>query len=152
MTEHTSAHGRPPDTLPVIVFTVKGVRMGTEVRQVSELLDVREAEARALKTARFDEYIRVRGPAPPAEGRRALVVKGGPVPRGIVVDAAEDVTDIAVESIRPIPPLIASASASRAVWGVAMRDDGIIVLVDVSELGRDAREAAGPQGAPATEV
>lgn len=150
MTGVAADPGRRLDGLPVIVFTVKGVKMAADVDQVVEMLDAREAEARRLTTAGLDDYISFRGRESSGERRKILLVKDSPTPRAFVVDTADEVATIAVDAIHPMPPLIASARASRALWGLAMRGDEIIVLVDLSDLGRgDDRAASSPA---ATEV
>ncbi len=151
MTELDAGHGRLPDTVPVILFTVRGVRMGADVNQIAELLDAREARSRGLRMARLDDYLPVYGAEPSGNSFRALVLKDDSRAPAIVVDTADAVTEIPVDAIHPIPPLVASATASRAVWGVATADDDIIVLVDLDELGHGS-DGAGPRVPPATEA
>lgn len=148
MTEAPPDRVRPPEKLSVIVFTVQGVTMGADVSQVSELLDVQDAEARQLSMTRLDDCIPFRATSASREPRRALRVRTPRAARAIVVDAADEVADIAIDAIRPLPPLVASAGGSRALWGLATRGDEIVVLVDLEKLER----GAGSAGPPATAV
>lgn len=72
-----------------------------------------------------------RGTFEPEEGSRIVVAEGEAGAIGLAVDAASEVAWIAEDSIRPAPEAAVTAESAEAIAGVAERDGGLVVLLDL---------------------
>lgn len=69
----------------------------------------------------------------PGPASRIVVADGAAGPVGIAVDAANEVTAIAEESMRPVPDGVLAADTARAFRAVVERDGSLIILLELDE-------------------
>jgi chemotaxis signal transduction protein len=53
---------------------------------------------------------------------------------GLLIDQPENIVSVGAEDIRPLPALIEALMRSHAVWGVALIEGEMVLLVDLNEL------------------
>jgi chemotaxis signal transduction protein len=129
--------GTPPaEELQLLTFTVMGVRMGVDTAQVGGILNVEEADAMGLFYSPLHELTPFRpGPAG-YDCPRVLLIKGETPPCGVLVGAPDDMPSFCLDSLRSLPPLVEASCASSAIWGVAIRNEEVILLLDFDKLPR----------------
>ncbi|MDP2168717.1 MAG: chemotaxis protein CheW [Thermodesulfovibrionales bacterium] len=117
------------EEINLLFFKAGGLRMAVEASQVSEMMDAEGAANSGLPLVRLDEML----PLPEGQttqGKTFLI--GGNKPYGVVVDSIDEIAAVGIDSLRPMPPL--AASGSVAIWGVCLRGDDILLLVDFQRL------------------
>ncbi len=121
---------RCPEEIQVLTFSVMGVKMGVDTEQITEMMEVDEAESRGLAVRRFHENVSFGEMPIKYHSPIAVMIKNGSEPFSVVIDNPEDITSVNVRSIQPMPPLIAMNSATCPFWGAIPGKEGIILLVD----------------------
>lgn len=69
----------------------------------------------------------------PQPSSRIIVAEGEAGPVGIAVDAANEVTTIEDDELRPVPEGVLAPETARAFKAVVERDDKLIILLDLDE-------------------
>jgi chemotaxis signal transduction protein len=119
--------------LELLIFTVGGIAMAVDTAQVEEMLRPAEAERREVETRMFHENLFSGERASSYSEPMVLMIREGP-PYGIVVDRPDEITKVPLQRIQPLPALIEKHALSKAVWGIALKDDKMIMLVDFYQL------------------
>jgi hypothetical protein len=135
-----------PQELRVLIFTVRGVRIGVDADQIAEMLDLEAARARGLAIRYFHENVSFGDMPVQYHAPKVIIIKGGRAPYGMVIDAPDDIAVVSTSSIRPLPALIRGRDASRAVWGAIVNKDEVVLLVDLYKCTDRGIPAAGPLG------
>ncbi len=73
------------------------------------------------------------GPAPASPVAIRLRRSDGPG-RLLLLDAMEDLVEVAADAIRPLPPLVAQRLFGKGMWAVLPRAGRLYVLVDLERL------------------
>lgn len=74
-----------------------------------------------------------RGTFEPGTTSRIVVAEGEAGVVGLAVDAANEVVQIPVASIQPTPESVLSSEMSEAFEGVAERENGLVILIDLDK-------------------
>lgn len=69
----------------------------------------------------------------PGPASRIVVADGAAGPVGIAVDAANEVTSIENEALRPVPEGVLAPETARAFRAVVERDGSLIILLELDE-------------------
>ncbi len=123
-----------PEEIELLVFTMMGVRMGVETREIAGMLKPEDARLQGLATVALHERLQFRGAAVRYDDPHVLVMRDEWARRGIVIDHPEEIALVKIDSIRPIPDIIALSGTAKALWGVVLRDAGIIFLLDCCKI------------------
>jgi hypothetical protein len=127
-----------PEALSLLTFTVMGIRMGVDTLQVDGMLTPDAARDLGLDFSPLHEVLPFRGGVADYASPRVLVVKGETPPWGILVEEPDDIAPFGLDSLRPLPPLVESRGPGGAVWGVAVRGEEMILLIDLAKISRPA--------------
>lgn len=128
------------EELTVLLFSVMGTPMGVDVEQISEVVDPRSLGGDDARVFYLHEKVSFGGRKVVYEVPKALLIKGCGTPAGIIVDRPEDIRPVPFDSIRPMPAVVEGNLSSKAIWGIALIDDEIVLLIDFRELvGSEAR-------------
>jgi chemotaxis signal transduction protein len=122
------------EAIRVLLFNVLGVRMGVDVEQTAGMLDPRNASVEQLNVVSFHEKLFRRDDRPTYVAPMVLLVKDDEGNHGLLIDQPENIVSVGAEDIRPLPALIEASMQSRAVWGVALIEGEMVLLVDLYEL------------------
>ena len=118
--------------MDLLTFTVDGIVLGVDTAQIGEML--KPEQVADIKTRTLHEVLSFRTPPIVYCRPIVLVVKAEGPPYGIVVDRPDEILSVPLHSIRPLPVLMEKCGVSEAVWGFALKDHKIIVLVDFYKL------------------
>ena len=77
--------------------------------------------------------VRIVGTCPSSTTTRIVVAEGEAGTVGLAVDAASEVTTIPLDDIKPAPESVLDAETAEAFEGVADREDGIVILLDMDK-------------------
>lgn len=121
------------EDLQVLTFNVGGVSMAVDTAQIDKILETDEAAEKKLKTERLDKIIPFYN-SPVIFGSPRVLVTKDEVPFGIVIDRPGDIVSVPLDSIRPLPALLSDSKCPKAIWGAALRNDEVILLVDFYKL------------------
>ncbi len=109
--------------------------MGIDMEQICEMRDVNRVNEGDLKIAYFHEKLPFGSKKISCyDSPKILIPKNDGEGMGIVIDQPEDIVSMSIDSIRPLPPLLESIDKSSAIWGAALKNDEIILLVDFYNL------------------
>ncbi|GED29035.1 MULTISPECIES: chemotaxis protein CheW [Brevibacillus] len=144
MLEHKEIVGE----VKVIVFRLKDEEYGVEVGQVKSIEKL-EHITRVPRTPKFVKgVINLRGVVTPiidlrnrfeleesvySESTRIIIVAVGELEVGLIVDAANDVIDIAVDAIEPPPEVVGGVEAAY-LRGVAKLDKRLLILLNLDKV------------------
>lgn len=142
MTTRAEQADQCPDEMQILAFTVMGVRMGIDTSQIEEMLEVDQAIEQGLSACPIHEEFPF-GPAQAAYyAPKVITLKDRRRPLALVIDQPDEITAVPVDSIQPLPMLIAARpGASRAIWGAVVRNEDVILLVDFLKLSAHKAEA-----------
>lgn len=121
------------EELRILTFNVGGVSMAVDTTRIDRMLEIDEAVERKLKIERLDERISFYDSAVIYSSPKVLMMKDE-MPFGIVIDKPGDIVSVPIDSLRPLPAL---TKCPKAIWGAALMNDEVILLVDFHKL-RDA--------------
>ncbi len=122
------------EEIGLLVFDVMGVMMGVDTSQVAGMLKPEEAERNGVAAVCLHERLHFRGAPVRYSDPHVLVIKSEGEQRGIIIDRPREIISAKIDSIRPMPSLLASAGGSRAPWGAVLREGQCIVLIDFYKL------------------
>jgi chemotaxis signal transduction protein len=134
MNENAARQPPGPDELQVLTFTLRGVKMGIDTCQIVELMEPDEAEARGWKPFRLSDRLALRGANAAEHSAKVLLTGKEGTPMAVTIDRPAAILSIPLDDLQPLPRLIASCGGSRAVWGAVVREDELILLVDLYKL------------------
>ena len=135
MTASVKEADQCPDELQILAFTVMGVRMGIDTSQIAEMLEVGQAVSRGLSTCPIHEKILFGTSLPAYSVPKVITRKDQRRPLAMVIDQPDEILNVTIDSIQPLPQLIAAGPvAVRAIWGAVVRNDDVILLVDFFKL------------------
>ncbi|MGD0283631.1 MAG: chemotaxis protein CheW [Dissulfurispiraceae bacterium] len=123
-----------PEEIGLLVFDVMGVMMGVDTAQVAGMLKPEEAERKGVVAACLHERLHFREEPVRYSDPHVLVIKSEGEQRGIIIDHPREIISAKIDSIRPMPFLLASAGGSRAAWGAVLWEGQCIVLIDFYKL------------------
>ncbi len=136
-----------PETIRVLVFTSGGVKVAVDTDQVIKLTGLEEAEGRGWKLSTVPDRLWRRNCAPPNLNARVLMAGSEDTPIALTVDRLEDILSVPISDLRPMPHLISLSGAPAAVWSAMIRNDEVIMLVDLSRLPSEKARTGSPVNA-----
>lgn len=136
------------EEIQILTFIINGVKLGVETAQVEEVMEAEESGKagtglheimcwsasggrwKDMTAISFDERIPFCGGPVKYASPKVLLVKDKDTPYGIVIDNLSEIISVNLNSVYPLPPLIAKGRGAKAVWGVALDKAELIMLVD----------------------
>lgn len=123
------------DEIHLLVFNIMGTRIGIDTEDIYEILDQDQAKGMKYKIFKFHEQIHSWQKPVVYKSPKVIMIGDNKVNTiGIIIDQLEDIVSIGIESIQPLPPLIAGCNRAMVIWGAALKDDDIILLADTNRL------------------
>ena len=116
--------------LQVFTFNAHGVDMAVDIAQIDRVLDVDEAVERGLKIKSFYEGISFHGRTAIS---KVFMIKDE-IPFGILIDKPGGIVSLPFDSLRPLPALLSDSRCPKAIWGAALMNDEVVLLVDFYKL------------------
>ncbi len=117
------------NNLQCLVFKYLQEPFGIDVEQISALVEMDEAPD--IEWSYFHELFKGQSGHIPYQHPMLLLIRDDEKTRGIVIERPENIVEVALENIRPLPPLIASCNKNHPLWGVAVLEDECFFLVDL---------------------
>lgn len=144
------------DSVQFLVFELQGQRYGVDVAGIDAIVQAPglrqpdgtyayEGEGMAAVHA-LDHWVGLAsGREAPAEDtpRHLLLSRSGGKLYGLLVGMPRDIVSLPLEAIYALPPLIRRLLPDSPLWGVGRAEDGLILLVDPANRGRQS-EAPAP--------
>lgn len=128
---NTVSENESYNEISLLICEFMGINIGIDMAQVSEICEVEIAEKRSRVVFHLHEKIdNFSGEINYYTPRVLLVDHNGEV-SGIVVDMPREIITISTTSIRPLPGLIELFKDSTPIWGVALRQNSIVLLIDL---------------------
>ena len=116
--------------LSVLVFTINGILFGVDSEQVADIVNFGET-GDEIDISSFNKLIADTSPRKGGPEKKVLIMKDFEG-RGLLVDRLDDIKPFGIGSIHPLPPLIASQLKSKLIWGIALIEAKMILLLDFS--------------------
>jgi chemotaxis signal transduction protein len=119
--------------LEILVFALGGITFGVDTEQVGGVITAAQAEILGMKLIPFPDRVPLGGMPGHFRAPKALLIKDV-TSYAVVIESPDDILSVRLDSIRPLPPLLAACNPCQAVWGVAVKGEGIILLIDFLRL------------------
>lgn len=120
------------EELQLLILNIAGIKFGVDMEQVSEIMELEQANQKEFSIVKFDENLPFRGLAVTYKLPKVLLLKDE-FSSTILIEQPEDMVSISIDSVQPLPPLLACRKASP-IWGVTLLDDEVVLLVDCYRL------------------
>lgn len=117
--------------LELMVIAMGEVTVGVDTEQIEGMITLAQADEMGVKVCRLQDKIPFMGTRVRLQAPKALLIKHAQ-PYAVIVESPQDILSVDLDSIRPLPPLLAACNPCKAVWGVAVRGEGLIFLIDFS--------------------
>ena len=131
--QSASPSGVLPAQMPLLLFHAAGVALGAEAASVERILDAEQArEAGIACRGLVDPRGNPVEPSPAPEA--ALVLMGRDERCGIGIDSLDGIVTVPSTDLQPLPAPLSLFPGPRAVWGGIVREQKVVLLVDVDRL------------------
>ena len=139
--------GNHKAAIDLLIFRVKGSRFGLDVAQIGEILRLQELELHR-ESAGGICFIRREGTEIPVVEMTALIGMEESVPDenaklvlprsaasevGFLIGEPEEIVQVEARDIELLPPLIRPMVRGSGMWGMAKREEGLVILIDLVE-------------------
>ena len=144
------------EPVSALVFRVMGVGIGLDTEQINGMADAGKVSEKDFKLVTMQELLglEARGSGMDAGARpKVIFVKGAYLPAlleqenlaensglqearriGVVVNEPEEIVDIPLAALRPMPQLAAPRGDLNGFWAVALMPDEMIFMMDVRKM------------------
>ena len=102
--------------------------------QISKISEPSRKKGKGAILTGFHETIGFRGENFSYRAPKSIFLKGCDEDNAILIDSPEDIIPLSVGDIQPLPYLIYCCSKQKALWGAAIIDGEIVLLVDLQKL------------------
>ena len=116
-----------------MTFTVMGIRMGVEVEQISHMLELPQARREDLRVIPLHQVLSFGDRNVVYRSPRILLLRNGET-GGVMIDQPEDIIAVKPDCLRPLPLLVQAHMKTDIVWGVALIEEEIVILIDLFQL------------------
>ncbi|HWP46418.1 MAG TPA: chemotaxis protein CheW [Candidatus Limnocylindrales bacterium] len=123
--------------IQLLIFDIIGIKFGVDIEQVSEiyeLIDLGQMKGAKYGASWFHEKIPFRQGPVVYKSPRLLILRDQETTLGIIIDQPEDILSITLDDIHPLPSLLEALNRPAAIWGIALKDEKMILLVDFYKL------------------
>ncbi|MCP3942366.1 MAG: hypothetical protein GY710_12870 [Desulfobacteraceae bacterium] len=122
------------NTQEYLIFTIEKIQFGIKTNLVSKIIPLDQIRQEKIKVCWFHEKIGFYKKKVLYQTPMVLRIKGKQKPMGIVIDQPKDILKIFKEEIYPLPQLIRRHAGTTPIESVAMKDNTIILLMDMDHL------------------
>jgi chemotaxis signal transduction protein len=125
-----------------------GTCFGVDMDEITGIGDLNRTDHREIRLVSFRRHIQRENTAAAAGPRHVLIVKGTTPPAGLLIESTEDIdVPIPPDAVRPLPPLAQTACRNTPIWGVALHQEEIVLLVDAKRVCISSESETSPRRA-----
>lgn len=130
-------------SLRLLVFRMDGTAIGFDTDQMEGMTDFGRVEMNESCLVTINELLGMGEEAYNCASPKVVFVKpmhaddecGVTGKRiGIVVETPEDIVDVPVENIRPLPPVVRKHTRATGFWGAALLKTGMVFIADIYKM------------------
>ena len=131
--------------LELILFRVNGVLFGSELHQVGGVFAPEEDASAGVEITGLDDLF-----GKPSDSRNSLKLiklkekSAGGSECGFLAEDPEDIANISIDDIRPLPTLVEKLRSFKSLWGSFMYKGEIGLLLDLAVLCQEIRSRKVP--------
>ncbi|QTA82107.1 CheW-like domain-containing protein [Desulfonema limicola] len=123
------------EEIRIIIFNIMDIWFGIDMDQISGILQPDNNKDRNYDFFWFHEKLLFRKKNIKYKSPMMLLLKAGKFSTGVLIDQPDDINvPIPVNTIYPLPYLIEISAKNSPLWGVAIIDKKIVLLVDADRL------------------
>ncbi len=141
MKERNNIEKSDIEEIQLLIFNVMGIWFGIDSEQVLSIYELEQAKEQA-DVVWFHEIISFKKNNVEYSSPKVVLFEDKGRLIEIVIDQLENIMPIKVDDIRLMPQLFEALEGSMPVWAVALRDEKIVLLVDLYKL-LESDNAAG---------
>jgi len=135
--ERSPARAAHPAELPLLLFHAAGVALGVEAAAVEGILDAEQARRSGIECRDLAEMLGIAVAPSPASGKK-LLLKGREARCGIGIDSLDEIVTVPTATLQPLPEPLAHFRGPRTFRGGIVRENKVVLLVDVDRLQEPA--------------
>jgi len=140
--EHPQAEDTVPAELPLLLFHAAGVALGVEAAAVESIVDAEQARRDGIACRDLAELIGL-ARTPARAPQKSLLLRGRGERCWFGIDSLDEIVTIPTAELQPLPEPLAQFKAPRVFWGGIVRENRVVLLVDVDRLQEPAATAIG---------
>lgn len=125
------------EALNLLLFSVGGVFFGVDADQVAEISAYRNGTDKDLFW--FHEEMDYKKKTVEYRLPTIITIRTEVDPYRVVIDSMEDIAEFNPKEISLLPTLLEPFALQRGIWGVLLRNDRMILLLDFLRLPRGKR-------------
>ena len=131
-----------PAEMDLLMFHSAGVRMAVDAGQVDCIMSSEQTEQQGICPGTLNEILGREEETSPAFSTVILYKNGGEA-YGLGVDGLDAIIAVPTKAIQPIPKPLSYFAELRLFWGIVLRGNDVVLLVDLYRLkGRKPCKAA----------
>ncbi|MBI5179668.1 MAG: hypothetical protein HZA04_10480 [Nitrospinae bacterium] len=134
---------RPIKSIRLLVFRMDGTAIGFDTDQMEGMTDFGRVDVHESCLVTINELFGMGEESYNCSTPKVVFVK--PLPGdgqsgvsgkriGIVVETPEDIVDVPVENIRPLPPVVRKHAHATGFWGAALLNNGMVFIADIYKI------------------
>ncbi len=136
-------------SMNLLIFSANEKRFGLDTEQIAEIIELRDEEGpneissgshhisykgEEVPVVVLAEKIGMKGPFTHTAPKIVLARTDG-AQMGFLIGNLEEVVSVTADDIELLPELVERTGAGAGVWGIVKREDRLIVLIDLTEVG-----------------
>ena len=125
---HTSQAIKTED-IEVLTFRINQTWFGVDLDEIYELIEPDQANQRECKTTRFEDEFGLGDSKIEYLSPKVLLPKGL-ISEGILVDQVQEICQVSIDCIKPLPGLVKLFCQSR-IWGMTLINQQIVFLINL---------------------
>ncbi len=110
------------------------------IKQISQIREPNHVEVEDVDIFAFHQKIPFRGKKVLYKSPKILLIKDKSPASGIIINQPEEIISIKTDSIQPLPLLIKRFNKLTAIWGVILKGEEIVLLVDLFRILKSKTE------------
>lgn len=122
-----------PEEMELLMFNSAGTKMAIDTVQVDCIMSIQRAEQHGIEARPLSEILGLANETSPASST-VILFKNEVETYGLGVDRLDEITAVPIGTIQPIPELLSYFAGPRMFWGVVLRGNEVVLLIDLYRL------------------
>lgn len=114
----------------LLIFKIMNTRFGVVLDEIYELLDPEQANQRECPFISFEDRFHFKTLQVRFKSPKVLLMKDQ-VSSGILIDCVQEIIEVTLDSVSPLPPLVQKHINRNGIWGTLLDKDDLILLIDL---------------------
>lgn len=122
-----------PAEMEFLIFSAAGIKMAVDTGQVDCIMGFHQAEQQGVSSFGLSEILGLANETAP-EPSTVILYRNGSGVCGLGIDRLDEIASVPIETIQPLPQPLSYFAGPRIFWGVVLRGNDAVLLIDLYRL------------------